>query len=125
MKDLIDTAGVETDWGAEPYQGRVPAEDAHVTAALRAMPGLTCHQPGGAFYAYPGIAGLLGRRTRAGTLVDDDAAFCQALLMEEGVATVHGGAFGASPYVRISTAASEAMLEQALARIERFVGAMQ
>ena len=100
------------------------ARSARGTAALRAMPGLTCHEPGGAFYAYPGIAGLLGRRTRAGTLVIDDAAFCQALLMEEGVATVHGGAFGASPYVRISTAASEATLDEALVRIERFVNAM-
>jgi Asp-tRNA(Asn)/Glu-tRNA(Gln) amidotransferase A subunit family amidase len=34
MKDIIDTAGVETAWGAEPYRGRVPAEDAHVTTAL-------------------------------------------------------------------------------------------
>jgi len=34
LKDIIDTAGIETSWGAEPYKGRVPAEDAHVTAAL-------------------------------------------------------------------------------------------
>ncbi len=101
------------------------ARSAHVVTALRAMPGVTCHQPGGAFYAYPGVAGLLGRRTRGGALVSDDRAFCEALLMEEGVATVHGGAFGASPYVRISTAASEAVLEEALARIGRFVAEFQ
>ncbi len=98
------------------------ARSARVVAALRSIPGMTCHQPGGAFYAYPGVAALIGRRTRGGTLVRDDAAFCEALLMEEGVATVHGGAFGASPYVRISTAAGEAVLEEALARIGRFVG---
>ncbi len=101
------------------------ARSVRVTAALRSMPGMTCHQPGGAFYAYPGVAGLIGRRTRAGTPVSDDAAFCQALLMEEGVATVHGGAFGTSPYVRISTAASEAVLDEALVRIGRFVRGIQ
>ena len=36
MKDIVDTAGIVTDWGAEPYRGRVPAEDAHVTTLLRA-----------------------------------------------------------------------------------------
>lgn len=36
MKDIIDTAGVETAWGAEPYRGHIPAEDAHVTALLHA-----------------------------------------------------------------------------------------
>ncbi len=36
MKDIIDTAGIETAWGAEPYRGQMPAEDAHVTALLHA-----------------------------------------------------------------------------------------
>ncbi len=97
------------------------ARSKRVVAALRSMPGITCHQPGGAFYACPGVAGLIGRRTRGGAFIADDAAFCEALLMEEGVAAVQGGAFGASPYVRISTAASEAMLDEALVRIGRCV----
>ncbi len=97
------------------------SRSARVVAALRAMPRITCHQPGGAFYAYPGVAGLIGRRSPGGALLADDAAFCEALLMEEGVATVHGGAFGASPYVRISTAASDAVLQEALLRMARFV----
>ena len=101
------------------------ARSAAAVQALRAMPGITCHQPGGAFYAYPGVAGLIGRRTRGGAPIGDDAAFCEALLMEEGVAAVAGGAFGASPYVRISTAAGEAVLGEALVRIGRFVEGCQ
>ena len=94
---------------------------ARVVGRLRAMPGVTCHAPGGAFYAYPSIAGLIGRTTAGGACITDDAAFCEALLLEAGVAAVHGGAFGASPYVRISTAASASALERAMDAMARLV----
>ncbi len=90
---------------------------ARMVARLQSMPGVTCHRPGGAFYAFPGIAGLIGGRTRGGRAITDDAAFCEALLMEAGVATVHGGAFGASPYLRLSTAACQASLDRACDRM--------
>jgi aspartate aminotransferase len=96
------------------------ARSARLAACLRAVPGITCHAPQGAFYLYPSIAGLMGRTSPAGTRIVGDADFCSALLEEAGVATVHGAAFGASPYIRLSTAASDADLLEAGQRIAVF-----
>jgi aspartate aminotransferase len=95
-----------------------------VVEALKAVPGLTCALPAGAFYAYPGVAGCLGRRTAGGRLLESDLDFAQALLEEEYVATVPGSAFGASPYLRLSCATSDEALAEACARIGRFVGGL-
>ena len=91
-----------------------------VVAALDACPGLRCPLPDGAFYAYPSIEGCIGATSRGGARIADDEAFVAALLEEEGVAVVHGAAFGASPAFRVSYAASDAALEEATARIRRF-----
>lgn len=91
-----------------------------VVEALAACPGLACPVPEGAFYAYPSIEGCIGRTSRGGALISDDEAFALALLEEEGVAVVHGAAFGASPAFRLSTAASEAALGEAMIRLRRF-----
>jgi aspartate aminotransferase len=95
-----------------------------VVEALQAVPGLTCALPAGAFYAYPGVAGCLGRRTAGGRLLESDFDFAQALLEEEYVATVPGSAFGASPYLRLSCATSDEALAEACARISRFVSGL-
>ncbi|EHH68681.1 pyridoxal phosphate-dependent aminotransferase [Gluconobacter morbifer] len=92
-----------------------------VVSRLRAIPGLTCAMPEGAFYAYPGLASLLGGRSAGGRLLDTDVAFAEALLEEVHVATVPGTAFGYSPYLRLSFAASDEQLEEACQRIDRFV----
>lgn len=92
-----------------------------VVAALRAMPGMTCAMPEGAFYAYPGIAALLGKRSAGGRLIDSDVAFAEALLDEMHVATVPGSAFGLAPHLRISFAASDDELIEACSRLETFV----
>ncbi|MFT8655729.1 MAG: pyridoxal phosphate-dependent aminotransferase [Acetobacter papayae] len=95
-----------------------------VVEALQAVPGLTSALPAGAFYAYPGVAGCLGRRTVGGRLLESDLDFAQALLEEEYVATVPGSAFGASPYLRLSCATSDEALAEACARISRFVSGL-
>ena len=94
------------------------ARSARVAARLRGVPGLSCHAPQAAFYVYVSVAGLIGRSSRAGRRLDCDEAVCTALLEEAGVAVVHGAAFGMSPYVRLSTAASDASLAEACDRIE-------
>ncbi len=91
-----------------------------VVAALGACPGIACPEPEGAFYVYPSIAGLLGRRTPAGVEIDCDETFASELLAAEGVAVVFGAAFGLSPNFRISYAAADAVLEDACTRIRRF-----
>lgn len=87
---------------------------------LNAIPGLTCHRPEGAFYLYPHCAGIIGKRTADGQLIETDEDFVSALLDAQGVAAVHGGAFGLSPYFRISYALSTDELEEGLSRIARF-----
>ena len=91
-----------------------------VVAGLNACPGLDCPVPQGAFYVYPSIAGLIGLTSAGGTPIDSDEAFANALLDETGVAVVFGAAFGLSPHFRISYATSNAVLQDAMARIRRF-----
>jgi aspartate aminotransferase len=91
-----------------------------VVAGLNAAAGLACPVPEGAFYVYPSIAGCLGRTSRGGTRIVDDAAFATALLDETGVAVVFGAAFGLSPHFRVSYATSDAVLRDACARIGDF-----
>jgi aspartate aminotransferase len=96
-----------------------------VVAALNAIPGISCHKPEGAFYVFPNIAGLIGRTTGAGKLIETDEDFAAALLDEAHVALVHGAAFGMSPYLRISYATDDASLDRAMIRIGEFVAAFR
>jgi aspartate aminotransferase len=91
-----------------------------VVSMLNQATGLACPTPEGAFYVYPSCAALIGRRTQAGTVIADDEVFAAELLKAEGVAVVHGAAFGESPAFRISYATSTGLLEDACQRIQRF-----
>ena len=91
-----------------------------VVEMLNAIPGITCPKPDGAFYVYPSIAGLIGKTSKGGTLIDTDEAFATALLEENDVAAVFGAAFGLSPNFRISYATSEENLIEACTRIQTF-----
>jgi aspartate aminotransferase len=91
-----------------------------VVEALNAIEGVTCPNPEGAFYVYPSIAGLIGKTSAAGTLIENDEVFATALLEETGVAVVFGAAFGLSPNFRISYATSDENLVEACKRITAF-----
>ncbi|HMR61103.1 pyridoxal phosphate-dependent aminotransferase [Amaricoccus sp.] len=91
-----------------------------VVGLLDAIPGIDCPVPEGAFYVYPSIRGLIGKRTADGRIIARDADFAAALLEATGVATVFGAAFGVSPNFRVSYAASDATLTEACHRIEAF-----
>ncbi len=95
-----------------------------VVSMLNQTKGLTCANPEGAFYVYPGCAGLIGKTAPDGTTIDSDEAFVTYLLQSEGVAVVHGAAFGMSPFFRISYATSTDVLEEACRRIQRACGAL-
>ena len=86
--------------------------------------GLKCPTPEGAFYVYPSCAETIGRRTPSGKVIETDADFVSELLQAEGVAAVHGSAFGLGPNLRISYATSNAALEEACTRIQRFCGSL-
>jgi aspartate aminotransferase len=90
-----------------------------VCAMLNDAPGLICSVPEGAFYVYPDCAGLIGKTTSDGKILEDDSAVATWLIESEGVAVVQGAAFGLSPAFRISYASSLEVLKDACQRIQR------
>jgi aspartate aminotransferase len=95
-----------------------------VVELLNKAPGLRCHKPEGAFYVFPDMNGCIGKTTKGGRLISTDKDFVEALLDEEGVATVHGDAFIFPGHFRISYATSDEALREACARIQRFCEGM-
>lgn len=93
-----------------------------VVSMLNQAKGLSCPMPDGAFYVYPSVKGTLGKTTKKGVQIKTDEDFVVQLLDEEGVAVVHGAAFGLSPFFRLSYATSNAEIEDACRRIQRFCG---
>jgi aspartate aminotransferase len=91
-----------------------------VVSMLNQAKGLSCPKPEGAFYVYPSCAGVIGKTSRDGKTIGSDEDFATALLQEEGVAVVHGAAFGLSPFFRISYATGIEALEEACRRVQRF-----
>ena len=90
-----------------------------VVEMLNKAPGIKCSVPQGAFYVYPSCAGVIGRKTSNGTVINNDEDFGKYLLASEGVAMVPGAGFGLSPYFRISYATSTEALKEACIRIKR------
>jgi aspartate aminotransferase len=95
-----------------------------VVSMLNQATGIDCPKPEGAFYVYPSCAGTIGKATPEGTSIGSDQDFVNALLEAEGVAVVHGEAFGLSPHFRISYATSTEALEEACRRIQRFCASL-
>jgi aspartate aminotransferase len=85
-----------------------------IVSGLRAIPGVTCVEPGGAFYAFPSVAAHLGNG------VADTTALCKQLLERQHLVAVPGDAFGAPGYIRLSYATSIDRIEEGLRRLEKF-----
>ena len=94
-----------------------------VVSMLNQAKGVKCPTPEGAFYVYPSCEGLIGKTAPSGKVIETDEDFVSELLESEGVAVVHGSAFGLGPNFRISYATSETLLEEACRRIQRFCAA--
>ncbi|HTN98301.1 MAG TPA: pyridoxal phosphate-dependent aminotransferase [Nordella sp.] len=93
-----------------------------VVSMLNQAKGLSCPTPEGAFYVYPSCKGAIGKAAPSGNVIKNDEDFVTELLAAEGVAAVHGAAFGTSPFFRISYATATDVLEDACRRIQRFCG---
>ena len=91
-----------------------------VVEGLNAANGIECLKPAGAFYVFPSCKGLLGKSSKSGRKLTTDEDFVLALLEETGVALVHGAAFGLPGHFRLSYAASDAELKEAVARVQGF-----
>jgi aspartate aminotransferase len=90
-----------------------------VVSMINDVKGLSCPKPQGAFYVYPSCAGLIGKTTPLGKVIETDLDVATYLLESVGVAVVHGEAFGLSPHFRISYATSEDVLIEACGRIKQ------
>jgi len=95
-----------------------------VCSMLNQAKGLNCPTPEGAFYVYPSCAGLIGKTTPDGKVLENDEDVIAYFLETEGIAAVHGAAFGLSPHFRISYATSTEVLEDACQRIQRACAAL-
>jgi aspartate aminotransferase len=96
-----------------------------VVSMLNQASGIKCPTPEGAFYVYPSVAGLIGKAAPSGRVIASDQDFAVELLETEGVSVVFGAAFGLSPFFRISYATSNAQLEDACSRIQRFCASVK
>ncbi|MBD1547147.1 pyridoxal phosphate-dependent aminotransferase [Roseibium aggregatum] len=93
-----------------------------VVSMLNQAQGIHCPVPEGAFYVFPSCAGTIGKTAPSGKVIETDEDFVTELLEAEGVAVVHGSAFGLGPNFRISYATSNEALTEACTRIQRFCG---
>jgi aspartate aminotransferase len=96
-----------------------------VVSMLNQSKYLKCPLPEGAFYVYPSCAEAMGKTAPSGKVLETDEDFVSELLEAEGVAAVHGSAFGLGPNFRISYATSNTALEDACNRIQRFCGSLR
>ena len=92
-----------------------------VVDKLNNIKGISCILPEGAFYAYPNVSGLIGKKTQNGKILNNDAEIVEWLLESAEVAAVPGVAFGLEPYFRVSYATSLEVLKEAMNRIEKAV----
>ena len=96
-----------------------------VVSMLNQASGIKCPLPEGAFYVYPSCAGCIGKKAPSGKVIETDEDFVTELLEAEGVAVVHGSAFGLGPNFRISYATSTEALTEACERIQRFCASLK
>ena len=95
-----------------------------VHGRLADLAGVDCRLPDGAYYLFPSLRGLLGRRTPDGAAINDAADFCHYLLARENLALVPGRAFGMADHLRLTFAYARDDLERACDRLERAVAAL-
>jgi aspartate aminotransferase len=91
-----------------------------IVEGLRAIDGVTCEMPGGAFYAFPNVAVHLANGGSGQALAKDTTELARLLLDKARVALVPGDAFGAPGYLRLSYATSIERIDEGLRRLERF-----
>jgi aspartate/methionine/tyrosine aminotransferase len=95
-----------------------------IVKLLNEIPGVTCPEPQGAFYAYPSIKGVLGRSV-GGRTIDSSATFADVVLEQAEVAVVPGEAFGTPGYLRMSYALSDEDLVEGVTRVANLLAEAQ
>lgn len=105
-------------------KGHFDRRRALMLTLLRAIPGVTCAEPMGAFYTFPNLSAYVGKSGPDG-VIEGDGALCSYLLKTSGVATVPGSAFGAPGYIRLSYATSDENIRRGVARMAEGLAALR
>jgi aspartate aminotransferase len=92
----------------------------YIVGRLRAIPGVTCGEPQGAFYVFPRVSALYGK-SAGGKKIQGSVALAETLLEQAQIATVPGSGFGADGFIRFSYATSMEKIQGGLDRFEKFV----
>jgi len=125
---ISQAAAVEALTGPQDFLGEMLAEfdrrRKYLVGELNAIDGISCRMPTGAFYAFPNVRGVLGRKFNGRTM-DDSSSLAEYLLEEAHVALVPGSAFGAEGYMRMSYANSMENLQEGIARIKDALGKLE
>jgi aspartate aminotransferase len=95
-----------------------------IIPALNAIPGVSCVMPKGAFYAFPNVSGLFGKRAKSGVL-RGSGDVCAFLLDEARIATVAGVDFGSDQHIRLSYATGLANIKEGMSRMAAAVASLQ
>jgi aspartate aminotransferase len=123
---IAQWAAVEALTGPQEFVGlsreRFKARRDLMVSMLKEAKGIDCTSPDGAFYVYASCQKAIGAKSRSGKVIRTDEDFVTELLDLEGVAVVHGAAYGCSPYFRASYATANAQIAEACRRIARFCG---
>lgn len=93
----------------------------HIVKRLNAIPGVSCFNSTGAFYAFPNFSGIYGKTTTSGKMISNSTEFAAYLLEEAKVAIVPGVAFGDDRYARLSYATSMELINKGIDRIEEAI----
>ncbi|MCK5540324.1 MAG: pyridoxal phosphate-dependent aminotransferase [Deltaproteobacteria bacterium] len=121
---ISQMAAIEAYNGPQDYVKNVLVDftkrRAYIIKALSEIPGISCFNPQGAFYAFPSVKGLLGK-TYNGREIDSSLTLCDLLLDEAKIAAVPGEAFGAPGYLRLSYATSMENIIKGINRLKEFV----
>jgi len=114
-------AAVESDHSfLDTWRSAYDARRKRIVSLLNDLPGVSCNLPGGAFYVFPDLRGLMGKSYK-GEVIEDDLQLAQLALEHKLVALVPGSPFGAPGFVRMSYACSMDDIERGLARLKEFI----
>ncbi len=121
---ISQMAAIEAYNGPQDYVVNVlidfSARRAFIIKALNDIPGISCFNPQGAFYAFPNVEKLIGKICN-GKMIDSSLTLCELLLDEAKIAVVPGEAFGAPGYMRLSYATSMNNIVKGIKRLEEFI----
>ena len=125
---IVQKASIEALLGDQSFIPKMVAEFKRrrdtIVAALNAVPGITCATPAGAFYVFPRVAALYGKK-HGGKAITNSNEFSEFLLEEANVAVVAGGAFGNDECIRLSYATSMELIVEGTKRIARAVASLK